>query len=95
MTYGRGAQPDIIAHMGHIETWLRYYDTHAKKSMYLVNTAWERTAKRIKQVQTKGTDACSQMQSAMSACIASLIAIGIDPKTPTTWETAPPAIISK
>ena len=41
MTYGREAQPDIIAHMGHIETWLRYYDTHAMKATYLVSNAWE------------------------------------------------------
>ena len=67
--------------MGHIETWLRYYDTHAMKATYLVSNAWERTAKRMKQIHKAGKDTGKQMQSAMSACIASLLLIGIDPKT--------------
>ena len=39
--WGQKAQPDIRAHLGHIEAWLKYYDDHKEDEMPRIRRAWK------------------------------------------------------
>ena len=49
MTYGNEAQPDIRAHMSHIEAWLRYYDKYrtCESKRILMEAAWCKALAKI------------------------------------------------
>ena len=80
------SQPDIVAHLGHIQSWLRYYDKHITKSLGMIGKAWARTRDRIEVANRLGKSECQEMRSAMSACMVSLRRIGIEPKSPSIWD---------
>ena len=39
--WGQKAQPDVRAHMGHIEAWLRYFDEHKGEDIERIKQAWK------------------------------------------------------
>ena len=49
LTYGSDAQPDIKAHMNHIEAWLRYYDKYngSDSKRVLMEAAWCKALAKI------------------------------------------------
>jgi hypothetical protein len=70
--WGQKAQPDVRAHMGHIEAWLRFYDEHKGEDMERIRKAWKVAYKRATEASKQGVKESSTMRSAMSACIVSL-----------------------
>ena len=81
MTYGSDAQPDIKAHMKHIEAWLRYYDKYNsnESKRQLMEAAWCKALARIDGRRKNGGKETDQMLSAMSATIVSLRLVDIEP----------------
>ena len=48
-TYGKEAQPDIRAHMDHVEAWLRYYDKYRDSDKEgAMQEAWFKAAAKTK-----------------------------------------------
>ena len=74
MTYGSEAQPDIKAHMNHVEAWLRYYDKYRtnEHKRTLMEAAWCKALATIDREKRAGGKETTQMLSAMSATIISL-----------------------
>ena len=87
MTYGSDAQPDIKAHMSHIEVWLRYYDKYNgdENKRQLMEAAWCKALARIDNVRKNGGKETGQMLSAMSATIVSLRLVDIEPVSIHGW----------
>lgn len=56
MTYGSEAQPDIKAHMSHIEAWLMYYDKYRtnESKRILMEAAWCKALARIDRKKKAG-----------------------------------------
>ena len=52
-THGPKAQPEIRAHMGHMEAWLRYADRHGEAKKEQIHRAWTKTVTRIKKKEHK------------------------------------------
>ena len=70
--WGQKTQPDIRAHMGHVEAWLRYYDSHKDEEMPRLRKAWKVAYRRAIEAKKQGLKESTTMRSAMSACIVSL-----------------------
>ena len=87
MTYGSEAQPDIKAHMSHIEAWLRYYDKYRtnESKRILMEAAWCKALARIDRKKKAGGKETTQMLSAMSATIISLRLIEMEPVSVHGW----------
>ena len=87
MTYGSEAQPDIRAHMSHIEAWLRYYDKHrtSESKRVLMEAAWCKALAKIEGKKKAGGKETTQMLSAMSATIVSLRLIDMEPVSVHGW----------
>ena len=71
--------------MGHIESWLRYYDAHKDDEMPRIRKAWKVAYKNATEANKQGLKESSTMRSAMSACIVSLRKIGLLPAEPDKW----------
>merc|ERR1712086_35842 len=71
--------------MGHIESWLRYYDEHKAQDKERMNKAWKQAYQRAVGASKQGKKESSTMRSAMSACIVSLRKIGLLPREPDRW----------
>ena len=67
MTYGSEAQPDIRAHMDHVEAWLRYYDKYkdSESKKQLMEAAWCKPLARIEKKKKNGGKETDLMLSAM------------------------------
>ena len=81
MTYGSDAQPDIKAHVSHIEAWLMYYDKYNSNDSkrQLMEAAWCKALARIESKRKSGSKETDQMLSAMSPTIVSLRMVDIEP----------------
>ena len=80
--WGQKAQPDIRAHLGHIEAWLKYYDEHKGDEMPRIRKAWKVAYRRATEATKQGQKESTTMRSAMSACIVSLRKVGLLPVEP-------------
>ena len=87
MTYGSEAQPDIRAHMDHVEAWLRYYDKYkdSESKKQLMEAAWCKALASIEKEKKSGGKDTDLMLSAMSATIVSLRLIDIGPRCIHRW----------
>ena len=86
VVYGSDAQPDVRAHMEHVEAWLRYYDkdkdTSKKK---LMESAWCKALAKIEKKNKSGSKETEVMLSALSASIISLRLINLAPRSMHNW----------
>ena len=53
-TWGKTAQPDVRAHVGHIEAWLRYYDEHKDENLDRIRRAWKKHTVGQQEQRSKG-----------------------------------------
>ena len=59
--WGQKAQPDIRAHMGHIEAWLRYFGKYREAKGDRIERVWRRTYNRTVDAGKKGKKESSEM----------------------------------
>ena len=87
MTYGSEAQPDIKAHMNHIDAWLRYYDKHrtSESKRIQMEAAWCKALANTDGKKKAGGKETTQMLSAMSATIISLRLVDMEPVSVHGW----------
>ena len=72
LTYGNEAQPDIRAHMSHIEAWLRYYDKYrtCESKRILMEAAW---CKALAKIEEKNKSYCNICVTELTEKIAEII----------------------
>ena len=63
-TWGTEGQPEVRAHMAHIEAWLRYLDNYMVGKKELIDRAWNKVKDRIEGARRKGMKEITEMRSA-------------------------------
>ena len=82
--YGTKMQPEVRAHMGQIEAWLRYWDHHKGTRAEEIAKACDSAVERVGQAQHKSGKDTHEVKSSMSACIHSTRKTGFEPAGPGT-----------
>ena len=86
MVYGSEAQPDIRAHMEHVEAWLRDYDKYKDANEKArMEAARCKALAKIERRHKNGSKETYLMLSAMSASIISLRLINLAPRSMHRW----------